>query len=155
MDPIPAIIFLSVFGIALLVAEAFLPTHGILGVFGALCVVAAVAICFFLDRWLGVVVAGGVVILSPFVAAGLVAAWKRSPIGRRLILPEIRESTPTPPPAVHIGQVGVTFSELRPMGECDFGEERVEVMSEYGMVSPGTKVKVVSFNNGRATVRAV
>jgi membrane-bound ClpP family serine protease len=74
-------------------------------------------------------------------------------VGRRIILQPLQ--TAPAPAAVAIGQTGVAVSELRPMGECDFGNQRIEVISELGMIQPGQKVKVVAINSGRPTVRVV
>jgi hypothetical protein len=43
------------------------------------------------------------------------------------------------------------------MGECEFDDDgqRLEVISEHGMIPPGTKVKVVSIVNGRPAVRVI
>jgi membrane-bound serine protease (ClpP class) len=153
MDPILLILLLVGVGVVLLIGEALLPTHGIVGAAGVLCFIGAIGVCFYINRWLGLGVSVAAVALSPFLVSGFIHVWKRSRIGRRIIMPPI-EST-LPPPEVHIGQTGVAFSELRPMGECDFGDRRVEALSEHGLIKPGTKVKVVAFTNGKATVRAI
>jgi membrane-bound ClpP family serine protease len=56
---------------------------------------------------------------------------------------------------IPVGQVGVAVTELRPMGECEFEEERMEAISERGIIRPGQSVKVVGARSGRPLVRAV
>ena len=60
-----------------------------------------------------------------------------------------------PEPTVRVGQPGVTVSELRPMGVCEFESGRIEAISEHGMIEPGRMVKVVALSGTRPTVRAV
>jgi membrane-bound ClpP family serine protease len=47
----------------------------------------------------------------------------------------------------------MTVSELRPMGWCEFDGQRLEAMSEHGIVPPGTRITVVALVNQRPTVR--
>ena len=49
---------------------------------------------------------------------------------------------PEPLP-VQIGQTGTTVSELRPMGTCDFAGQRVEAISELGIIPRGQQIRVV------------
>jgi hypothetical protein len=90
---------------------------------------------------------------SPLIGSLAIKIYPRTPIGRRMVL-QPPSSTPAPLP-IHIGQTGVVASALRPMGECDFGDQRIEVISEQGMIPSGQAVKVVSIVNGRPAVRAV
>jgi membrane-bound serine protease (ClpP class) len=57
------------------------------------------------------------------------------------------------PPLIRLGAEGVAVSELRPMGTCQFGDERVEVRSDLGIIPAGKKVKVVNIESGRLIVR--
>lgn len=151
MDPIFWIILLSLLGVVLMVAELLLPTHGLLGVAAIACFAAVIGICFAIHRWLGVGVLAGAVLLSPLIGAMMLAAWQKSPIGKRLTL-----TTTVGEPdraAVMIGQTGVAVSELRPTGECEFGEHRLQATSDSGLIHAGTRVRVIAFANGVATVR--
>lgn len=140
-------------GVVLLVAEALLPTHGVLGVLGVASIGVAIGACFYVNAWLGLGVLIAAALVSPLIGAGFVKIYPHTPIGRKMVLQPPASRT-TPPP-IHVGQTGVAASELRPMGECDFGDQRVEVISEYGMIPSGTKVKVVAINNGRPAVRMI
>lgn len=140
-------------GVVLLVAEALLPTHGVLGVAGIASIAVAIGACFYVNQWIGLSVLVAVVLTSPLVGAAFVKIYPHTPIGRRMVL-QPPASRPAPPP-IHIGQTGVAVSELRPMGECDFGDQRIEVISEYGIIPSGKPVKVVAFNNGRPAVRMI
>jgi membrane-bound serine protease (ClpP class) len=140
-------------GVVLLIAELLLPTHGVLGVGGLLAMGIGIGACFFINRWLGLSVLLGMMLASPLIGSLAIKIYPRTPIGRRMVL-QPPSSTPAPLP-IHIGQTGVVASALRPMGECDFGDQRIEVISEQGMIPSGQAVKVVSIVNGRPAVRAV
>jgi membrane-bound ClpP family serine protease len=140
-------------GIVLLLAELFLPTHGLLGVCGGAAIVGGIACGFAINQYLGLTLLVLTAIASPFAAAGAMKIWPRTPLGRRMVLGPVESRLQ--PPLVRLGEVGVALSELRPMGTCQFGDERVEVRSDLGMIRPGTKVKVVNVDAGRLIVRSI
>ena len=140
-------------GIVLIAAEVLLPTHGLIGLAGAISILVSVAFCFAIDPWIGLGVFAATLAASPFAFALAMRIFPRTPFGRRLLLPPVKDEVP--PVTVQIGQVGVTVSELRPMGTCEFAGVRVEALSDQGIVAPGQKVRVVNLNNRRPTVRVV
>lgn len=138
-------------GILLLIAELFLPTHGVLGVLGLISVAGAIGVVFTFDRWLGLAVLAAAIVGSPFIGMLSMKLWARSPIGRKIVLPPVE--SPRPIVLTRIGQIGATVTDLRPIGECDFGEQRIEAASELGIIPAGQKVRIVAVENGRPTVR--
>lgn len=158
MNPPALAIILFAGGVILLLAEVFLPTHGLLGVMGALGLLGGVGVCFSINEFLGLGAAVTLVVLMPFATALWVKVWPHTPAGKRLILGPVAPSDADAESAVHVGQVGVVVSELRPGGVCEFGpaSERVEARSERGAVIPaGHRVEVVALVDHRPVVRAV
>lgn len=153
MDPISISLLLVAGAIVLLVGELLLPTHGVLGFFGLLCLAGAIGATFYINRWLGLGVLLSAVVASPFIWSIGIRLWEKSPVGKRLILQPTDSSRPIIP--VKIGQIGVAATELRPMGECDFGDQRISVSSERGIVRSGQTVRVVAVVNGVPSVRVV
>ena len=153
MSPAVVILVLLIVAALLSFLELLLPSHGLLGLLAALCFLGGVITCFWVDKWLGL----GFVVVSafaaPFVWAGVVRWWPTSHSGRQMVLQPVDASVSRPPVAV--GQEGVAVSELRPMGTAEFGGSRVEVASEFGMIAPATRVRVVSFENNCPVVVAV
>jgi membrane-bound serine protease (ClpP class) len=153
MDPLVLIFMLLALAVVLAGAELVVPSGGVLGILSAACFVGFVAGCFYINRWAGLGVFAASVVAAPFVGKLLFAVWERTPAGRAVVL------NATTPPIEHepirTGDTGVTVSALRPMGEADFGPVRVQVHSEFGVIEPGTAVRVVQYKNGVATVRAV
>lgn len=138
---------------ALFFLELLLPSHGVLGVLSALCYFGAVGACFWIDKWLGLGVLIASLFLLPFAWSAVVRWWPTSAAGRKVVLQPV-DGTVTRPP-VAVGQEGVAVSELRPSGTADFAGSRIEVASEFGMIAPATRVRVVSFENNRPVVVAV
>lgn len=153
MTPGTLAILLLVAGMILLVAEMLLPSQGILGILGAAAHVGCVVICFRLSSRLGFGVLVAMIVAAPFAGMLWVKVWPTTPVGRRMILAKVSGSIPNA--MVSIGQTGTTVSELRPMGMCAFGADRVEARAERGTIASGRQVQVVDIVDRRPTVRAV
>lgn len=138
-------------GVVLLLAELMLPTHGILGVLGVAALLGGIGMTFAVHPALGAGLLLVTAVTAPLVGRWMLGVWLRGPIGRRLVLKPTPEAATNG--AVHVGDVGATVSELRPMGVCEFNGERREAASEYGVIGAGQKVRVVSVSGGRPVVR--
>jgi membrane-bound serine protease (ClpP class) len=138
-------------GIVLLVGELLLPTHGVLGIGGLAALLGAVAVCFYINRWMGLGIFVLALIASPFVWMFMISVWLKTPVGKRIVLPPIAAQRPVL--TLRLGDVGSAVTELRPMGECEFGGERFEVISERGIIPAGAPVKIVAMGEGKPIVR--
>lgn len=152
MEPISWAICLMLAGLILLAGELFLPTHGVLGVMGAMCILGCVVACFVINKYLGTGALVAVSAASPFVVALALKIYPYTPVGRKMMLQPVESRLH--PPTVRVGDTGQTLSELRPMGLCEFSGDRVEVRSEYGIIPARTAVRVVNVDAGRLIVRA-
>jgi membrane-bound ClpP family serine protease len=157
MDPLLLSFLLFAAAAVLLVAEVGLPAHGVLGLLGAVCIMAGVGVVFYLRPWAGLALAAGLVVATPFAIGLWLKIWPKTPLGRRLILspsPAASKQSPAAATAgVLIGQTGITASELRPGGTCDFGGERVACTAEHGLIPTGTAIRVIAVVDGRPVVR--
>jgi membrane-bound ClpP family serine protease len=153
MTPATLAILLVLAGVVLLVAEMLLPTQGILGAIGAAALVGCVVVCFRIDSRMGFGVMVAMVVAAPFAGMLWVKLWPRTPVGRRMILSPVSGGLSAV--TIDVGQQGVTVSELRPMGVCEFGAERIEARAERGTIPPGSRVQVVEIVDRRPTVRAL
>src|SRR5687767_435552 len=99
MTPLSLAILFFAAGVALLLAEVILPTHGLLGLLGAVALMCGVGACFFINQYLGLAAAISVVCLAPFALALWVKVWPHTPVGKRLILapPDARAATASSP----------------------------------------------------------
>jgi membrane-bound ClpP family serine protease len=153
MTPGTLAILLLLAGLILLVAETLLPSGGILGALSAAALLGCIVVCFRMDSRLGFGVLVAMVVAAPFAGMLWVKLWPRTPVGRRMILaPASREVSAV---AVRVGQTGIAVSELRPMGVCDFGSERIEARADHGIIAAGSRVQVVDLVDRRPTVRVV
>jgi membrane-bound serine protease (ClpP class) len=147
-----AVLLLAI-GAVLLIGELLLPTHGLLGVAGVAAALLAILVSARENVWAGLVLTVLLALSTPLIWAAAVKIWPKTFVGRRVMLPPLA-NTPAES-RVQVGQSGVTVSELRPMGTCEFDGERVEAISEHGIVPPGTAVRVVALVNNRPTVRTI
>jgi membrane-bound serine protease (ClpP class) len=154
-------VLLIVVGLVFLVAELFLPTHGVLFLAGAAAIFAGVALTFIHgDSSTGVLTLVSVFIFVPTVWGLAFQVWRRSPMGRRMILrsgPDDDATVATMP--VHLeleqlrGRFGRTMSTLRPSGLVDFDGRHVDTITEGMMVEPGTWVRCIDVRAGKVVVR--
>lgn len=160
MDPMLSLAILYAVGLALLVAEIFLPSHALLTVAGLGFLGWALYRTFMLSEPAGYVSLLLLAVLLPTMMVTAIRTWHRTPIGRRISPPNpvlTAEDAGGRPDLLQplIGQVGTTLTPLRPVGECRFGTQRVECVSESGMVESGTTVQAVGISNMTLVVRAM
>ena len=156
---IATLIVLVVFGLLLIMLEAFVP-GGILGVLGAISILSAVAVTMFAEElgWEGgtrTAVAIGIIVFS--LAA--VFVWLRyfavTFFNRTF---NLATAVPTPDLGAKqvIGAQGVAISELRPLGKVllDTGERR-EVRLQNGHAPAGSRIQVVGVEPGNLVAAIV
>lgn len=139
--------------VVLFALELVIPSHGVLGFLASIALLTGVGACFWVDRWLGLGLLVTTVALAPLAFAGAMKIWPKTPVGKKFILQPI--DSPIARPRVAVGQVGFAVSELRPSGMAEFDGHRVEVACEHGMLTPGTGIRIVSFENNRPIVVAI
>ena len=153
-------IFLYFACAALIVAEVFVPSGGLISIFALACLAGGIVIFFHHSAtagWIGVAIAA---IMIPTV---LVIAYKMFPktrFGKSVTLtpPERQHGDAVPDTSELkelLGAVGVVITPLRPVGMCDFSGQRVECVAESGYVDKGKKVKVISVESTQLTVRII
>ena len=151
-------IFLYFACAALIVAEVFVPSGGLLSVCAFACVVGGVLIFFTHSTtagWAGVIIAG---IMVPSLLVVAYKMFPRTRFGRSVTLtPPQREQgdaiADTRELKELLGAVGNVLTPLRPVGTCDFSGRRVECVAESGYVDKGKKVKVMRVESTQVTVR--
>lgn len=84
------------------------------------------------------------------------------PVANRLVLnaPRLATSNRRPPaamsiqlPDAHLGESGVTLTELRPAGQARFEKRRLDVVSRGERIEPGKPVLVVEIEGNRVVVK--
>ncbi len=151
-------VFLFVACAALIVAEVFLPSGGILSVCALACLIGGVVVCFNFGAVAGWISIFAALVMVPSLLALAYRVLPKTRFGRQVIL-----SRPVREPgeaiadrselAELLGQSGEVLTPLRPVGTCRFDERRVECVAESGYVEKGETVKVIRIEGTQLTVR--
>lgn len=151
-------LILFAIAVALLVAELFLPSHGILT---GMCVVAALGavICAYMaSPAIGVAAAILCIAAAPAVIYYAIRIYPQTAVGRRVILQTPQKTGFEETAAAYAaltGQEGIAITVLRPSGTCEFGDRRYDCVAESTIIPAGAKVKVERVVGMRIIVRQV
>ena len=145
---------------ALLIAEVFVPSGGLISVCAFVCLLGGIFIFFKQSTTAGVI---GVIVAIIMIPSVLVAAYRvfpRTRFGRSVTLaPPVREQGDAVPDAGTLkellGATGVVLTPLRPVGMCDFSGRRVECVAESGYVGKDRQIRVIGVESTQVTVREV
>jgi membrane-bound serine protease (ClpP class) len=143
---------------ALIVAEVFVPSGGIISIFAFASMVGGVAIFFQHSTFAGIC---GVIIGMVMIPIVLVLAYKAFPktkFGKSVTLtPPDRDKGDAIPDTDEIeallGKTATVISPLRPVGMCDFNGQRVECVAESGYIETNKTVRVIKVDSTQLTVR--
>jgi len=155
------IAILTLFGIMLMMLETFVP-GGIVGVLGALFILAGAGLFFVAEDFAGWslgmrgLMASGVLVLAGMV----LALWLKFFAGRffqsMLTLKATSGvGTASGQEASPVGQQGVALTELRPLGRAEIGGRSYDVRCHLGRAAAGTPVEVIASEPGNLLVRVL
>ena len=145
---------------ALIIAEVFVPSGGLISIFALACLIGG-AVIFFRHSatagWIGVGIAA---VMIPTVLIFAYRIFPKTRFGKSVTLtPPKRQQGDAIPDTSELkemlGKVGVVITPLRPVGMCDFAEKRVECVAESGYVDKDKKVKVIDVESTQLTVRMI
>lgn len=144
MDSLVAGLF--VLGLLMLTVEVFVP-GAVIGVLGALSLLAGVAVAFAEHG-----VTGGLLALLVAIAAGLAVFYvevkllPRTALGRRMFLRKSIDGASQPPiaetAAAVVGRDALARTALAPSGVVEIDGRRYEARCESGFVAEGATVRV-------------
>jgi len=147
-------VFLFVACAALIVAEVFVPSGGILSICALACAVGGVVIFFQHSMAAGCI---GVVVAIVDVPVLLFVVYKLLPetrLGRRVMpVPPVHERTDEFDDL--LGQTGRVVTPLRPVGMCELDGRRIECIAESAFVPKDKEIKVVRVEGTQVTVRVI
>lgn len=153
-------------GVALLAAEVLIiPGVGIAGVLGTIAILGSVTLSMIgsFPSMNEVISAVGVVAFSILVVGILAFALIRHlPYSRSMKGVLLQDSTSretgyisAPDRQDLIGKIGLTTTDLRPSGTAEFGDERIDVVTEGPFLEAGVRVKILNAEGYRHVVREV
>jgi membrane-bound serine protease (ClpP class) len=158
MESIPGLVILYAVGVALLIAEIFIPSHGVLMLAAVGFLGIAVYETFRMSTTAGYGAVLLLAILLPTFAIVAVKVWHRTPLGQKIAIPNPILTTEDAGAQQHalepyVGRIGTSLTPLRPVGECRFGDDKVECVAESGMIERGVPVEAVGIVNMSLAVR--
>jgi len=153
-------IFLYFACVALIIAEVFVPSGGLISVCALACLIGGIAIFFrhsVTTGWVGIIIA---IVMIPSIVIIAYKIFPRTKFGKSVTLsPPQREQGDAIPDTNELkkllGADGAVLTPLRPVGMCDFSGRRIECVAESGYVDKGKKVKVIDVESTRVTVRVI
>ena len=147
-----AIIILIVAGMALLLAEVFLPGM-IAGIIGAMLQVSAIVLCYNTYGFAtGTMLLVAVLFVNCIGFVWWLQFFPKSYIGRKLTLGGHNPTSHADYSRL-LGREGVAVSQLRPTGVALIDGERVDVMAEEGFIPAQSPLKVVQVEGPKVMVR--
>ncbi len=159
MSEIGIIALLFGAGALILVAELFIPSHGVLTFVGVALLVAGIAQTFrYGGEKAGAIAVLACLVVLPVFAVVAIKVWPRTWVGKRIAPPNpvvtTRDtSVPVEEISRYIGQTGRSLSTLRPVGICEFNGRRVSCVAEFGMLSAGVTVEGLRVVGGQLAVQ--
>lgn len=151
------IVGLMVLGLALIMLEIIVP-GGIVGVFGGLCLLAAVGFAYNDFGLEGAILAFGIGLVG--LVASLWFEFKilpKTPAGKRFFLQDKISSTSqtTEGNDSMIGKEVSTVTALAPSGYIILDGKKLEAVSRSGFLDKGTLVRIESFDQFKITVSKI
>lgn len=150
-----AILLLFLLGVMLLAGEVFVP-GAILGICGALCMVAGCIISFMHLGTGGGMLASGIAVGLLLLTLYVELVWlPKTTFGRKLIVQSTVHATSQPPLAQSENVVGKTAEAITPLvpsGYVMVEGRRYEAYSQSGHTPKGAMMRVTSLDNFRLIV---
>lgn len=151
-------ILLLALGLLLLIAEAFIPSGGLIGLLAVCCLVLSLWQAFRQSTTMGLWFLVADFLLMPLALTLMMYLWPKTPLAKRVFLrppaPEEIEVAHSSHRLDHlIGQFGRALTPLRPSGMVDFDGRRLDGISEEGLIPSGSLVQAVRVRSGQLIVR--
>jgi len=160
MEDVTLALLLYLVGVALLVLEIFIPSHGVLGIAGLGFLIGGIVFAFRISSGVGYAAVLFAVVLVPTGVVLTVKYWYRLPVGKRMAPPNpiVTESDlgfHTAQLEDLVGRTGRSLTPLRPVGSCEFDNRRVQCVAEMGSIERDVKVEGIAVRGRDLVVREV
>lgn len=153
-DQVLTAVSLLALGLVLVALEVFvIPGVGLVGVGGALSLVIGSTLSWL---WFGPETGALALLVSVLGPALLLFGFAKSSAGKRLVLDSSLLRAPdAEPPPLRAGAEGRALTPLRPAGAAQFGELRVDVVTDGIYVDAGEPVRIVEISGARVLVARI
>ncbi len=159
MSEVAIIALLFGAGALVLIAELFIPSHGVLSIVGVALLVAGIVQTFRHGGELaGTISVLTCLVVLPVLAVVTVRVWPQTWVGRRIappnpVITSRDTSVPVEEIGRYVGQTGRSITPLRPVGICEFNGKRVSCIAELGMLEAGIAVEGLRMVSGQLAVK--
>ncbi|MCA9280088.1 MAG: hypothetical protein H6815_12430 [Phycisphaeraceae bacterium] len=162
VDPLFLGLALVVIGLALILVEVLIPSHGLISILALICVIVGIAFLWKHSMVWGISGMLAVMVLGPAVAAFALKILPNTPMGRRMFgeMPEDLVETErrakeehTQKMATLVSRTGKAITPLRPIGTIEIDGERFEALAELGAIERGDTVRVSAIVDNQIKVR--
>jgi membrane-bound serine protease (ClpP class) len=145
---------------ALIIAEIFVPSGGLISLCALACLIGGAVIFFHYSTIAGWIGIGIATVMIPTVLVFAYRIFPKTRFGKSVTLtpPERQQGDAIPDTSELkelLGKVGMVLTPLRPVGMCDFAGQRLECVAESGYVEIDKKVKVINVESTQLTVRTI
>lgn len=153
------VVLIAVVGIALLVAEVFFVSFGVLAVMSGTALIGAVFLAFQEGTAFGVTMLVAEAIAAPLALTGAFKLMPRTRLGKAIMLDAPRHedvSAAAEDASLRslLHMEGTTLSVLRPAGYARIEGRRVDVVTRGEMLGEGVPVRVIEVSANRVVVTA-
>lgn len=157
MDPLVWSFLFCFLMIVAVVLEMLTVTMGLLTLLALGMLAASVVMAFRSSPTTGYVMAAVNLVLFPASIFAAMRLLRKGPLTHDYEIQAGLRDAPAAAKPIHelVGQEGQALTMLRPAGTAQFGERRVDVMTEGKFVDPGSKVKVLRVDGNTVVVEPV
>ncbi len=153
-------VFLYLASGALIIAEIFIPSGGLISICSMACLIGGLMIFFQHSTMVGIIGIGVAIVMIPSVLIIAYRMFPKTKFGKSVTLtPPQRPAGDAIPDTGELkdllGDTGTVISPLRPVGMCDFEGHRVECVAEGGYVDKDKKIVVIDVESTQVTVRVI
>jgi membrane-bound ClpP family serine protease len=154
-------ILLLLLAFALVAAELFVPSHGVLTVFAAGAAIAAIWMAYRVTPGTALVFSVVLLVATPVVFYYAIKIYPTTAVGKKVLLDQPtaastrafgEESTQL---EQLVGQHGIAASFLRPAGIVEVQGQRIDALSESEMIPAGAAVEIIRVSGLKVIVKAV
>ena len=155
------IVICSIVGIALLVAEAFMPGCGVAGISGIVLVTVGIVLTYLAHG--GLAALGLAIVVLAVIGISISMSLRSATKGRLSKSPLILNDSETTAAGfiatadmdIFLGREGITTTILRPTGMAEFDGVKLNVVSDGEYIPKGIHVKVDRVDGSRVIVRHI
>ncbi len=150
------IVTLLIAGIVLLLIEIIVP-GGIVGSFGALCIISGIVLGFVESFQLGLILLFAAIIFGSIALWAWVRFFPDSKMGKEVFLDKSGKDWQgySENNAEFLGQSGVSHTPLRPSGMAVINDKRVNVVTQGELIEQDRTITVIKVEGNRIVVSAV